>query len=68
MRSAAGRRAPGKAHPVSTYLALGDSISFGYSEQVFDENEPNDAPAYFEEGFTNDFAEDLGAGGRSAAA
>jgi len=48
-----------KAHPISTYLALGDSISFGYSEQVFDENEPNDAPAYFEEGFTNAFAEDL---------
>jgi lysophospholipase L1-like esterase len=47
------------AHPISTYLALGDSISFGYSEQVFDENEPNDAPAYFEEGFTNVFAEDL---------
>ena len=34
--------APGSAHPISTYLALGDSISFGYSEQVFDENEPND--------------------------
>jgi lysophospholipase L1-like esterase len=49
-----------RAHPVSTYLALGDSISFGYSEQVFDENEPNDAPAYFEEGFTDAFAEDLG--------
>ena len=29
---------------------------------MFDENEPNDAPAYFEEGFTDDFAEDLGAG------
>ena len=29
-------------------------------EQVFDENEPNDAPAYFEEGFTDAFAEDLG--------
>jgi hypothetical protein len=51
-----------KAHPISTYLALGDSISFGYSEQVFDENEPNDAPAYFEEGFTDAFAEDLGRG------
>jgi lysophospholipase L1-like esterase len=49
-----------KSHPVSTYLALGDSISFGYSEQVFDENAPNDAPAYFEEGFTDAFAEDLG--------
>ena len=42
--------------PVSTYLALGDSISFGYSEQVFNENAPNESPSYFEEGFTNDFA------------
>jgi lysophospholipase L1-like esterase len=44
---------------VSTYLALGDSISFGYSEQVFNENFPNESPSYFEEGFTNDFAQDL---------
>jgi lysophospholipase L1-like esterase len=47
------------AHPVSTYLALGDSISFGYSEQVFNENFPNDSPSYFEEGFTNAFARHL---------
>ncbi len=33
--------------PVSTYLALGDSISFGYSEQVFNENAPNESPSYF---------------------
>jgi lysophospholipase L1-like esterase len=56
---AAGAR---NAHPVSTYLALGDSISFGYSEQVFNENFPNDSPSYFEEGFTNAFAEDLSRG------
>jgi lysophospholipase L1-like esterase len=48
------------APPVSTYLALGDSISFGYSEQVFNENFPNESPSYFEEGFTNVFAQDLG--------
>ncbi len=48
--------------PVSTYLALGDSISFGYSEQVFDENAPNESPSYFEEGFTNVFAQDLARG------
>ncbi|HEV3318989.1 MAG TPA: SGNH/GDSL hydrolase family protein [Solirubrobacteraceae bacterium] len=47
------------AAPVSTYLALGDSISFGYSEQVFNENFPNESPSFFEEGFTNDFAQDL---------
>lgn len=47
------------AAPVSTYLALGDSISFGYSEQVFNENFPNESPSFFEAGFTNDFAQDL---------
>ncbi|HZL49075.1 MAG TPA: SGNH/GDSL hydrolase family protein [Solirubrobacteraceae bacterium] len=56
---AAGAR---PAPQVSTYLALGDSISFGYSEQVFEENKPNEAPSYFEEGFTNVFAKDLGRG------
>ncbi len=50
---------PGNNRTVSTYLALGDSISFGYSEQVFNENTPNESPSYFEEGFTNDFAQDL---------
>lgn len=45
--------------PVSTYLALGDSISFGYSEQVFNENFPNESPSFFEEGFTDDFAQRL---------
>ncbi len=47
------------AASVSTYLALGDSISFGYSEQVFNENFPNESPSYFEEGFTDDFAQRL---------
>jgi lysophospholipase L1-like esterase len=47
------------AAPVSTYLALGDSISFGYSEQVFNENFPNESPSFFEAGFTNAFAQDL---------
>jgi lysophospholipase L1-like esterase len=53
---AAGART---APPVSTYLALGDSISFGYSEQVFNENFPNEAPSFFEEGFTDAFAQHL---------
>jgi lysophospholipase L1-like esterase len=47
------------APTVSTYLALGDSISFGYSEEKFDLNSPNESPSYFEEGFTNGFAKDL---------
>ena len=53
---AAGARS---GSPVSTYLALGDSISFGYSEQVFNENFPNEAPSFFEEGFTDAFAQHL---------
>jgi lysophospholipase L1-like esterase len=36
-----------------TYLAGGDSISFGYSQQKFNENYPTEAPAFFEEGVVN---------------
>lgn len=48
------------APTVTTYLALGDSISFGYSEEKFNNNYPNESPSFFDEGFTNDFAKDLG--------
>src|SRR4029077_19745021 len=47
------------APSVSTYLALGDSIRFGYRQQGFNEHFPNESPSFFEEGFTNDFAQDL---------
>ena len=47
------------AETTTTYLALGDSISFGYTEEKFKIHEPNDSPSFFEEGFTNDFAKDL---------
>src|ERR1700727_2041796 len=43
----------------TTYLSLGDSISFGYTEEKFNINFPNEAPAYFEEGFDNFFRKDL---------
>jgi hypothetical protein len=36
-----------------TYLAGGDSISFGYSQQKFNENFPNEPPSFFEEGVVN---------------
>jgi lysophospholipase L1-like esterase len=36
-----------------TYLAIGDSISFGYSQQKFNENYPTEAPVFFEEGVVN---------------
>jgi len=45
--------------PVTTYLALGDSISFGYSEKLFNENFPVLSPSYFEAGFDNTFAKDV---------
>jgi lysophospholipase L1-like esterase len=36
-----------------TFLAVGDSISFGYSAQKFNENFPSEPPAFFEEGVIN---------------
>jgi lysophospholipase L1-like esterase len=50
------------AETTTTYLALGDSISFGYTEEKFKIHEPNDSPSFFEQGFTNDFAKDLSKG------
>jgi lysophospholipase L1-like esterase len=49
----------GGAPATSAYLALGDSISFGYTEERFDTHYPNDAPTFFEEGVANDFLKDL---------
>jgi lysophospholipase L1-like esterase len=46
----------------STYVALGDSISFGYTAERFNNHYPTESPSYFEEGFTNDFAKDLSKG------
>jgi lysophospholipase L1-like esterase len=45
--------------PVETYLALGDSLAFGYTAQKFNENYPNEAPEYFETGYPNVVAKDL---------
>jgi len=45
--------APVASAETSTYLALGDSISFGYTQEKFTVNYPNEAPSFFEEGFTN---------------
>jgi lysophospholipase L1-like esterase len=44
---------------VTNYLALGDSITFGYTEEKFNINYPNESPSYFEEGFDNFFNNDL---------
>ena len=55
----APQAANAQAPPTTTYLALGDSISFGYSEERFNIHYPTESPSYFEEGFTNGFAKDL---------
>jgi lysophospholipase L1-like esterase len=47
------------AETTTTYLALGDSISFGYTAEKFKIHEPNDSPSFFEQGFTNGFEKDL---------
>jgi lysophospholipase L1-like esterase len=43
----------------TTYIATGDSITFGYTQEKFNVNFPNEAPAYFEEGFDHFFAKSL---------
>lgn len=43
------------APPTSAYLVLGDSISFGYSQERFNIHYPNESPSFFEEGVANDF-------------
>jgi lysophospholipase L1-like esterase len=51
--------APAANAETTTYLALGDSISFGYTQEKFDLNFPNEAPSFFENGFDNIFAQSL---------
>ena len=55
----AARRAAEPAPPTQAVLALGDSISFGYSAERFNTHFPNDAPTFFEEGVANDFLKDV---------
>jgi hypothetical protein len=42
--------------PTKTYLALGDSLAFGYTQVKHTENAPGDSPAFFEKGYTNQYA------------
>jgi hypothetical protein len=44
------------AKSTSTYLAVGDSLAFGYSQQLFNENEKlGEPPTAFEHGYVNDY-------------
>jgi hypothetical protein len=47
------------ASEAPTYLALGDSLAFGYTEEKFDVNFPTESPSFFETGYPNSFAKDL---------
>jgi hypothetical protein len=42
--------------PVTTYIALGDSVAYGYTHVKFVENFPNEVPSYFEEGYASVYA------------
>jgi hypothetical protein len=39
----------------NTYVALGDSLAFGFSEHEFNESLPTENPANFEAGYPNDY-------------
>lgn len=43
----------------TSYLALGDSLAFGYSQAKFNEHFPEESPADFETGYVNDFGDVL---------
>ena len=59
-RGLRGPSRPGFRPPVaSSYLALGDSLAFGYSEAKFDSLYPDENPADYETGYVNDFADVL---------
>jgi hypothetical protein len=43
------------AKVTSTYIALGDSLAFGFSEHEFNESLPTENPANFEGGYPNEY-------------
>ncbi|HWX86968.1 MAG TPA: SGNH/GDSL hydrolase family protein [Solirubrobacteraceae bacterium] len=47
---------PTHPHPQRSYLALGDSLAFGYSQAKFNSLFPNENPAAFDTGYVDDFA------------
>jgi len=54
MPSLAAAMKPPKVN--ATYVALGDSLAFGFSEHEFNESLPSENPANFEKGYPNDYA------------
>ena len=52
--------------PKETYVGLGDSLAFGYSQQLFNENLVNgENPAGFEHGYVSDYYKDVDTQGRT---
>jgi lysophospholipase L1-like esterase len=51
--------------PQQSYLALGDSLAFGYSQAKFNSLYPNEDPAAYDTGYVDDFAHVLGLGQRN---
>jgi hypothetical protein len=43
------------AKVTSTYISLGDSLAFGFSEHEFNESLPTENPANFNSGYSNDY-------------
>src|SRR5579862_4539760 len=60
MPSLAAAMKPSKVN--STYVALGDSLAFGFSEHEFNESLPGENPANFEAGYPNDYVNLINAG------
>ncbi len=45
--------------PPTTYLALGDSLAFGYSQAKFNSLYPNEEPSQYDTGYVDDFGKVL---------
>ena len=57
----------GASRPQRTYLALGDSLAFGYQQARFNSLFPNEDPAAFDTGYVDDFGRFLLKTGRDSA-
>jgi lysophospholipase L1-like esterase len=51
-----GQKGPGHGFPQASYLALGDSLAFGYSQAKFESLLPTEPPAAYNTGYVDDFA------------
>jgi lysophospholipase L1-like esterase len=59
LASPAGAWGHGPGGPAPSYLALGDSLAFGYSQAKFDSLYPDENPAAYDTGYVDDFGKVL---------